>query len=432
MKAVRQRHHTDESLNEFGDCLRAAVASVLELNLDDVPHFRWGAEDGDPVSIRKMWSDLHIWLRARGLNLLHYDVVAETLAEALAWCGKYNGGSYLLLGGMGPGGQGHVIVTHRGRVVHDPGRTAGSSKKPALSGPLPDGAFVVLAFEHRAEPRSLPPCQPVVIPPLPSLSLLDQHKRIGLSFSGGKDSLACAHLLRPHWKRLTFYTVDTGDLLPETVRVIDDMQRLVKAEGGTFKRIRTNSIGYQERYGLATDLLPFNCTPVGRAQLHGSAGPINLISRVDCCGANIWRPINEFLDEDGVTLVIRGTRREDPAWGWLESSNAGTGPDTFEADGRTVWLPIAKWRTPEVFAYLRSVRAPVANYYLDGFDSPSGPECSRCTAWCNESKAAYVKKHHPAVAAELLVRTLRVQSAIRQTLRQLEEELDALTAPATQ
>ena len=34
-------------------------------------------------------------------------------------------------------------------------------------------------------------------------------------FSGGKDRLSLADLLREHWPRMMFYYVDTVDLLPE-------------------------------------------------------------------------------------------------------------------------------------------------------------------------------------------------------------------------
>ena len=45
--------------------------------------------------------------------------------------------------------------------------------------------------------------------------------KTALQFSGGKDSLACIHLMRSHWDTLTVYHVDTGDLLPEVREIVD-------------------------------------------------------------------------------------------------------------------------------------------------------------------------------------------------------------------
>lgn len=51
---------------EDGDCMRACIASVLELPLDEIPNFT-EAEGGE----RNMWDLLSAWLYERGLALLH-------------------------------------------------------------------------------------------------------------------------------------------------------------------------------------------------------------------------------------------------------------------------------------------------------------------------------------------------------------------------
>lgn len=52
MKPVHQRYGSDSSKLEFGDCLRACIASILELSLDDGPHFRWGANEDRPDTVQ--------------------------------------------------------------------------------------------------------------------------------------------------------------------------------------------------------------------------------------------------------------------------------------------------------------------------------------------------------------------------------------------
>ena len=431
MRPVYQRYtHGGDDPMSFGDCLRCAIASILELDRDSVPHFRH-AERETSDGVGRMWWQVKHWLQGRGLGLFQQRLQAETVAEALEWCRIHNGEHFLILGGITTFGGAHAVVVHQGAIVHDPAGEGPSS----LVHPLEDGHWVVLAITHRPELRAdlaAPGDGPVEIPPTPDFSLLDQHERIALSFSGGKDSLCLAHLLRPHWPRMTFYHCDTSDLLPETREIAQQMEELVTTEGGRYCHITSHSIAYQEKHGLVSDIVPYDATLTGQALLHGKAGRMPMIDRTTCCSANLWKPLQSRMQADNVSLVIRGTRRQDPAWGWLESSGLATGPTTFHdpATGQLIWTPIADWSVAQVFAYLRSVGAPIARYY-EGEFKHSGPECARCTAWLDEGRAAYLKKYHPAIAADYFVRLSRVRSAIRPTLERLEDELAELSAPIT-
>lgn len=434
MKPVFQRYHTDVTRNEFGDCLRCCIASILELQLDDVPHFSWGIYDQTEGG--GMEGHLRMWLRGRNIGLLVYSTKTNSLDEALAWSLKINPESYLILGGGNSSGGGHAVVVHQGKVVHNPAFPT-PSNLPALAGPLHDGTFNILALEHRPVTQrdnvGLLGCgslEGVEIPGPPDCSILEQHERIGFAFSGGKDSLAMLGLLRPHWHRLTVYHVDTQDLLPETRAVVAHAYSLTKGHVRGWRHILTNSIGWQEKFGLASDLVPFDCTDLGMALLHGAAGRMSMAPRMSCCSANLHRPLYEAFESDGVTLGIRGTRREDAAWGLLVVGGKPMTPDLYldESSGLQWWCPIHDWSTAQVFAYLQREGLPIAKYYHDQYRH-SGPECARCTAWLDEGRAKYLRQHHPALAGDYMVRLQRVRSAIRPTLAQLDDELDALTAP---
>lgn len=251
---------------------------------------------------------------------------------------------------------------------------------------------------------------------------------VGLAFSGGKDSLAVLKLLEPHWGRLRIYHVDTQDLLPETKEVVAHAGAMTKGKIAGWKSIQTNSIGWQDKFGLASDLVSHDCTDMGQAALHGAAGSMHLVQRMTCCAANLSQPLVRVMADDGITLAIRGTRREDSSWGWLETSTP-TGPDTFQDGATTYWLPIHDW-SAQVFAYLKREGLPIARYY-QGEYRHSGPECSRCTAWLEEGRGSFLRKHHPALAGEYLLRLVRVRSAILPTLQQLDAEIAALTLPIT-
>ncbi len=53
------------------------------------------------------------------------------------------------------------------------------------------------------------------------------HHRVVLQFSGGKDSLACLHLLCPFWDRLTVMWSHRGDPYPEVQALVDEIRPLV-------------------------------------------------------------------------------------------------------------------------------------------------------------------------------------------------------------
>src|SRR6185437_3691241 len=91
------------------------------------------------------------------------------------------------------------------------------------------------------------------------LSPLNHHEKIALSFSGGKDSLACLYLLRDHLHRLTVYHVDTGDLMPETQGIVSQVEAMCP----NFVRIHSDARGRIAEYGYPTDLLPHSTHGIG-------------------------------------------------------------------------------------------------------------------------------------------------------------------------
>jgi phosphoadenosine phosphosulfate reductase len=135
---------------------------------------------------------------------------------------------------------------------------------------------------------------------------LDRHGRGALHFSGGKDSLALVYLLRPQWDRLTLYHVDTGDLLPEVREIVDKVEAMVP----DFRRIATDARAWTAAVGLPSDLVPTTSTPMG---LSIGASKRRIVDRFDCCAVNLMAPMHHRMIEDGVPLVIRGTKRADLA-----------------------------------------------------------------------------------------------------------------------
>jgi hypothetical protein len=100
----------------YGDCLRAALASVLDLPAEDVPHF---AHDGaDPEIVLQRARD---YLRPMGLTAFVsiYDG-SNSRAEVLEYMAERNPDTTYLLFGLVSEGGGHVVVCTGGKVVHNP------------------------------------------------------------------------------------------------------------------------------------------------------------------------------------------------------------------------------------------------------------------------------------------------------------------------
>lgn len=96
---------------QYGDCMRACVASLLDLSIADVPHFLRDA-DGDPG---KFWHGVYDFIEARG-----WEYVPARQAHDGAMCQDLDG--YHIIGGPSPRGGGllHAVVGRHGQVVFDP------------------------------------------------------------------------------------------------------------------------------------------------------------------------------------------------------------------------------------------------------------------------------------------------------------------------
>lgn len=109
MKPVMQDKfvaHDDGGENmQRGNCLQAALASIFELELDDVPHFVGMGDD--------WWEALWRWLRERNIEI-HY----ERVTPPGGWLPL--GVPYLLTGPSPRGEFSHVVVAQNHEIIHDP------------------------------------------------------------------------------------------------------------------------------------------------------------------------------------------------------------------------------------------------------------------------------------------------------------------------
>jgi phosphoadenosine phosphosulfate reductase len=206
---------------------------------------------------------------------------------------------------------------------------------------------------------------------------LAKYSKPALHFSGGKDSLACLYLFKDELANITVYHLNTGDMCPETVAVVEEVKQWIP----NFVEVSTNVKKWRDEYGYPSDLAPAKTHWIGVA--YGLSN-YKLVNRFDCCWSNIMKPMHDRMIADGVDVVIRGTKLSD----------TGKVPAEGPTDFYDVLLPIVDWTHEEVFSYLEEVGAP-KNAIYNYFETVSAPECFGCTAWWDDGKAKYLKDLHP-------------------------------------
>jgi len=92
---------------DTGNCFQCALASILELPVEAVPHFY--QEEANPA---KAMDNIQTWLGRRGLILIEIQFGGENLQ--MFPC-------FHLLSGLSPRGDFfHTVVALNGEIVHDP------------------------------------------------------------------------------------------------------------------------------------------------------------------------------------------------------------------------------------------------------------------------------------------------------------------------
>jgi hypothetical protein len=110
MKPVDQSILHDPSNGQFGDCMRAMVASILELSIDEVPHFMHdGTKDGVVFNQR-----VNAFLRHFNLGYVSFPECRDAL-DAFGVRGLVHEVS-----GQSERGVCHACVALDGAITHDP------------------------------------------------------------------------------------------------------------------------------------------------------------------------------------------------------------------------------------------------------------------------------------------------------------------------
>ena len=235
---------------------------------------------------------------------------------------------------------------------------------------------------------------------------LARHEKIALQVSGGRDSIACLYLMRPWLDKITVYWCNTGAAFPETLGIIEQIRGLapnfVEIDGGQPRVI--------EQFGIPSDIVPANSTPIG---ILGAGRPAQMIQdRYSCCARSIMLPLHERMVSDGVTLVIRGQKDADHLKAPLRSGAVDLGIEYL--------FPIQGWSADQVQTYLKEQGAPRARFY-EVMDST--PDCMTCSAWWENGAAKYLKRYHHPAYVEVQRRLDIINEAVADSIANFNKEV---------
>lgn len=143
MTPVVCRIKHDPDAGTYGDCVRACVATLLDLDAEAVPHFYHDNPTG-AVGMERMRE----WLATQGLAPFAVGYPSKALicercdnvlddganlSDILKFMGEHHSGiHYMLYGGTGDGD--HVVVCRGGKIVHNPAWYGCSIIEPASVG----------------------------------------------------------------------------------------------------------------------------------------------------------------------------------------------------------------------------------------------------------------------------------------------------------
>jgi phosphoadenosine phosphosulfate reductase len=225
--------------------------------------------------------------------------------------------------------------------------------------------------------------------------------KTALAFSGGKDSWACLWLSQAQLPEITVLWVNTGKNYPETLELVEQAKTLCP----NFIEIASNRAFQNEVNGIPADVVPIRWTRLG--QSFSGKKPVTIQPYLNCCYENISHPLNNRVQELGITHLITGQRNTETHKGAMRHGQV--------INGVTHLHPIETWTDLELFTYLRTKMVIPEHFKI----KHSSLDCYDCTAYSHESedRIEYTKEKYPELYEQYLQRKTAVDSAIIEELQ---------------
>ena len=213
-----------------------------------------------------------------------------------------------------------------------------------------------------------------------------------LAFSGGKDSMACLHLMRGELACAIY--IDTGYAYPETRALVEYVSTMLP--------VHVVKVGRSD--AIPSEIVPADWTEFG--QLCTTKKAVTIRNYHDCCLEHVALPLVAKAKELGVTELVYGQRNDE--------SHKATSRDGDMVQGIIRRHPIEDWSAADVLKYLALKMEIPAHYAI----KHSSLDCYDCTAYRAESKdrIEFTRKHHPVFFKAYGKRMDALNSAIKEAL----------------
>ena len=142
MQYHKQLFRHDPAHEIWGDCYRTAIACLLDMEPEAVPHFaELLAKMRGDVTDEDVTADVRTWLAERGLALFRVAFDGGmTFEDMLEWTREWNPELRLLVSGEGQRGFAHVVVVKDGKVEWDTAIDI-DAEQPNLVAPYPEYGY---------------------------------------------------------------------------------------------------------------------------------------------------------------------------------------------------------------------------------------------------------------------------------------------------
>lgn len=130
MRPQKQKLGHDPDQGIYGDCYRTALAVILGIGAEEVPHFCDPVQFPDDFGVK----EARKWLKSFGLGVYtvpYHETVSW--AELMHTIGHCNSGSPVIVIGEGAGGENHAVAVLDGEIFCNP--DTGNGGGAPLRGP---------------------------------------------------------------------------------------------------------------------------------------------------------------------------------------------------------------------------------------------------------------------------------------------------------